>query len=93
MTSFANNDMQMRLPFCLRGSQPLPENVFGFLDELAMQVELVFSETAGAIIRLEDEVGGLVIVLVHLLGVVFSRVREGFCKAAVAAFVGVMSLL
>lgn len=72
MVSFADNDMQMRLPSCFGASYPLLEYVFCFFHELAVQVYGILRNTSWRIVLPEDEVGSLFVVLCHFSAMFFA---------------------
>jgi hypothetical protein len=92
VVSLADNDMQVRLPGGLGVADALLEDVLGLLDKLAVQVDGVLGDAAGAVVLPEDELRGLLVVLGLFLLVTLAFVRELLSACAVATFIGLVSL-
>lgn len=56
-------------------SDTLLENVLGFFDELTVQIDGVAFNPARGIILAKDEVGGLLVVLIHHCAMSFALFR------------------
>ena len=79
--------MQMRLPVRLRISNPLLQHILRLLDKLAVQVNRIAVDSAHGVVLAEDEVGRLLVILVHQLGVALAFFAEVVRCGAVAAHV------
>ena len=85
--------MQMRLACGLSVFDPLFQDVFCLFNELSVQVNGVAVDSADGIVLAEDEVGGLLVVLIHHGAVSFAFFGELVRGTAVSAFVGIVGLV
>lgn len=92
VVALADDGDQVRLAVGLVGADAVLEDAFGLLDELAVQVDRVGLDTPGGIVLAEDEVGGLLVVVVHAGGVCLALVGELLCGGAIAVFIGLAGL-
>lgn len=76
----------------LRIPDPRLENLLGFLNELAMQINGVGGNSAIRVVLAEDEVGGLLVVSVHHLSMVLALLRKLMCCRAIASRVCLVGL-
>lgn len=89
----AYNDMQMRLPLLPRRLNPRLQHVLRLLHIQPMQVYRVIRHMRITIIRPEDKVPRLLVVLVHLRGVLLALLRELVRSGAIAGFVGLLGAI
>ena len=82
----------MRLASALRVSYALFEDLFGFLDKLAMQVDRVAIYSAHGIVLPKDEIGGLLVVLLHHCAMALAFFRELVGAGAIATLVSFVCL-
>ena len=73
-------------------SYSLLENILGLLEELTVQIDGVAFDPPGGIILAEDEVRGLLIVLVHHCAMSFALFGEPVSGGSVPSFIGVAGL-
>jgi hypothetical protein len=73
-----------------RGLDALFEDVFGFFDEEAVQVDGVAVDAAVGVVGAENVVARLAVVLFHLRGVLFAFLRELVRPRAIAGLVGLV---
>ena len=71
----------------------LLEDVFGFFDELTMQVDRIRRDVVLGIVFAEDELGSLLVVLFHLCTVLLPFIRKGLCCSTISAVVGFLAAL
>ena len=88
----AHNNVQMRLPRALRVPDPLLENLLRFLYILAMQIYRVGRYLAYRVVLPENELGGLLVVVVGRRGVLLALFRGIVGASAVAGGVGLRGL-
>ena len=55
VVTFSDDDMKMRLPMGFGVSDSFFENVFGFFDELSMEIDCVRVYTAFGVVFAEDK--------------------------------------
>jgi hypothetical protein len=92
VVSLADDHVQVRLAVLLGVADALLEDLLGLLDELAVQVDGVAVDFADGVVLAEDELGGLLVVLVGFGGVRLALLRQLFRPGAVAALVGLLGL-
>ena len=92
VVSLADDHVQVRLAVLLGVADALLEDLLGLFDELAVQVDGVAVDFADGVVFAEDELGGLLIVLVGFGCVCFALLRQLFRPAAVTALVGLLRL-
>lgn len=80
--------MQMVLPMRLGILNALFQDILRLLDELPMQIDRIGRYAPVGVVLAEDELGCLLVVLVHLAPVGLALLRELFCGRAIAALVG-----
>ena len=90
VVAFADDDVQMSLARLLRVADALFEDLFGFFDELAVQVDGVRVDAADGVVFAENVLRGLFVQFVCFGGVGFALQREVVGGAAVAALVGLL---
>lgn len=90
--ALADDGMQVRLAGGLVGADALLEDALSFLDELAVQIDAVGLYVAGCVVLAEDEVGGLLIVVVHLGIMRLALVGELLRAGAIAVVVRLSGL-
>lgn len=88
VVALADNDVQVSLAVALGVADPLLEDLLGFFDELPVQIDGVGFDLADGVVLAEDELGGLLVVLVGLGGVGFGLQRHLVGLGAIAALVG-----
>lgn len=88
----ADDGDQVRLAVGLVGADAFLEDALGLLDELAVQVDRVGLDAPVGVVLAEDEVGGLLVVVVHAGGVRLALVGELLCGSAIAVFIGLTGL-
>jgi hypothetical protein len=92
VVSLADDHVQVRLAVLLGVANALLENLLGFFDELAVQVDGVAVDFADGVVLAEDELRGLLVVLVGFGGVRLALLRQLFRTGAIAALVGLLGL-
>ena len=92
MVSLADDHVEVRLAVLLGVADALLEDLLGLFDELAVQIDGVAVDFADGVVLAENELGGLLVVLVGFGGVRFALLRELFRPGAVAALVGLLGL-
>ena len=92
VVALAHNHVQMRLARRTRVADPLLEDIFGFLDELPVQVDGVGGDAVQRVVLPEYVLGGLFVVLVHESAVAFAFFGELMRGGAIAALVGLLGL-
>lgn len=90
VVALAYNDVQMGLALLASDLDALLEHVFGFFDKQAVQVDCVAVDAPFGIVGAEDKVAGLPVVLLHLLRVLLSFLRELVGGGAIAGLVGLV---
>jgi hypothetical protein len=90
VVSLADDDVQVPLPCLLGVADALFQDLFGFLDELAVQVDGVGVDAADGVVFAENVLGRLFVELVGFGGVGFALDGEVVGGAAVAALVGLL---
>jgi hypothetical protein len=90
VVSLADDHVEVRLAVLLGVANALLEDFLGFFDELAVQVDGVTVYFADGIVLAEDELGGLLVVLVGFGCVLLALLRQLFRLGAVAALVGLL---
>lgn len=78
----------MALALLCRVADALLENVLSLLDKLAVQVDRVVRVAAGRIVLAEDELAGLLVVLLHLAAVLLALVAQLLGGRAISVVVG-----
>jgi len=79
--------MKMGLVVLLCISYPLLQDVLGLLHKLTMQINCVVGNSAIGIVLSENEIRGLLIVLVHLCAVGFALLRQVVGGSSITALV------
>jgi hypothetical protein len=92
VVSLADDDMQVGLPGGLGVADALLEDVLGFFDKLAVQVDGVLGDAARSVVLTKDELRGLLVVVCLFLLVALAFVRELLGSRAVATLIGLVSL-
>lgn len=92
VVALADDGMQVCLAGGLVGADALLEDALSFLDELAVQIDAVGLYAAGCVVLAEDEVGGLLIVVVHLGIMRLALVGELLRAGAIAVVVRLSGL-
>ncbi len=82
----------MRLPILLRISYPLLQDPLSLLYELTMQINGIVRDSAWSIILPEDEVRGLLVVLVHFGGMLLACFRELVSGSSITTLIRLMRL-
>ena len=84
--------MQMILPMCLSVLDPLFQDLLRLLDELPVEIDRVGRDTSIGVVLAEDELRGLLVVLLHLAAVGLSFLRELLGAGSITARIGVLRL-
>jgi hypothetical protein len=92
VVSLADDHVQVRLAVLLGVANALLEDLLGFFHKLAVQVDGVTVDFADGVVLAEDELGGLLVVLVGFGGVRLALLRQLFRPGAIAALVGLLRL-
>ena len=92
VVSLADDHVEVRLAVLLGVADALLEDLLGFFDELAVQVDSITVDFADGVVFAEDELGGLLVVLVGFGCVRLALLRQLFRPGAVAALVGLLRL-
>lgn len=92
VVSLADDHVEVRLSALLGVANALLEDLLGFFHELAVQVDGVAVDSAHGVVLAEDELGGLLVVLVGFGCVRLALLRQLLRAAAVAALVGLLRL-
>jgi len=90
VVSLADDHVEVRLAVLLGVADALLEDLLGLFDELAVQVDGVAVDFADGVVLAEDELGGLLVVLVGFGCVRLALLRQLFRLGAVAALVGLL---
>lgn len=90
VVALADNDVQMALVLLAGDFDALLKYVLCFFDEETVQVDCVAGDASFGIVLPEDKVAGLPVVLLHLLRVLFSFLRQLVGGGAVAGLVGLV---
>ena len=90
MVSLADDHVEVRLAILLGIANALLEDLLGFFDKLAVQVDGVAVDFADGVVLAEDELGGLLVVFVGFGCVRLALLRQLFRLGAVAALVGLL---
>lgn len=93
MIPLADNNMQVILAGAPCIFDSLLQDILGLLHELSVQIDRIRRHAIGRIVLAKNEVGGLLVVLRHLLAVRLSFIGELFCCCAVAGIVGLFGPL
>jgi hypothetical protein len=80
--------MQMVLPMRLGIFDAFLQDILRLLDELTMQINRIGRYAPVGVVLAEDELGRLLVVLVHLATVGLALLGELFRTRAIAALVG-----
>lgn len=88
MIPLADDNMQMILSSAPCIFDSLLQDILSLLHELSVQIDGICWHAIGRIVLAKNEIGGLLIVLRHLLSVRLSFIGELFCCCAVAGIVG-----
>jgi hypothetical protein len=92
VVSLADDHVEMRLSVLLGVADALLEDLLGLLDKLAVQIDGVARDFSYSVVFAEDELGGLLVVLVGFGCVRLALLRQLFRLVAVAALVGMLRL-
>lgn len=92
VVALADDGDQVRLAVGLVGADAVLEDALSLLDKLAVQVDRVGLDAPVGVVLAEDEVGGLLVVVVHAGGVRLALVGELLCGGAIAVFIGLAGL-
>lgn len=92
VVSLADDHVEVRLSILLGVADALLENLLGFFDKLAVQVDGVAVDFANSIVLAENVLGGLLVVLVGFRCVRFALLRQFLRATAVAALVSLLRL-
>jgi hypothetical protein len=92
VVSLADDHVQVRLAVLLGVANALLEDLLGLFDELAVKINGVAVDFADGVVFAEDELGGLLVVLVGFGGVRLALLRQLFRASAIAALVGLLRL-
>ena len=92
VVSLADDHVEVRLAVLLGVANALLEDLLGFFHKLAVQVDGVTVDFADGVVLAEDELGGLLVVLVGFGGVRLALLRQLFRPGAIAALVGLLRL-
>lgn len=92
VVSLPDNDMKVCLTSRLCVPYSCLEHVFGFLHELAVQIDRVVGNLVLGVVRTEDVLRCLLVVLLHLGGVRLALSAKLLRPSAIASLVGFMSL-
>jgi hypothetical protein len=92
VVSLADDHVEMRLSVLLGVADALLEDLLGLFDKLAVQVDSVAGDFSYSVVFAEDELRGLLVVLVGFGCVRLALLRQLFRLAAVAALVGMLRL-
>lgn len=68
------------------------QNILSLLNKLSVQINRVVRDAAWRIVFTENELGGLLVVLLHLSAVRFAFLGKLFCACTVAVFVCLFGL-
>lgn len=90
VVALADNDMQVGFAALARSPQPLLEDVFSLLNEQAVEIDRVGGDATLRVVRAEDVVPRLAVVVVHLRGVMLALFAQLFGARAVARLVGLV---
>lgn len=92
VVSLADDHVEVRLAVLLGVANTLLEDLLGFFDELAVQVDRVAIDFSNSIVFAEDELGGLLVVLVGFGCVRLALLRQLFRPGAITALVSLLRL-
>jgi hypothetical protein len=92
VVSLADDYVQVRLAALLGVTDALLEDLLGFFDVLAVQVNGIAVYFADGVVFAEDEFGGLLVVFVGFCCVILALLRQFVRLAAVAALIGLLGL-
>lgn len=87
VVSLANDHVQMRLSTLLGVADALLENLLGFFDVLAVQVDGIAVDFAHGVVLAKDKLRGLLVVLVGFGSVRFALLRQLFRFCAITSLV------
>jgi len=90
--SLSYNDMDMGLPSGLSIANAGLQYILCLFDELAMEIDCVFCDTARCVVLSENELGGLFIVFGLLLLVPLAFIRQLFCLRLITTLISLMGL-
>lgn len=85
--------MEMILTVRFRILDPLLEDLLCLFDELSVQIDGVGCDAPVGIVLAEDEVRGLLVVVVHLAAMGFALFGKFFSLGAIATGVGFLGLV
>jgi hypothetical protein len=85
--SSAHYDVQVSLPSGLGVFYARLQDVFGLFDELAVEINGVLGDAAGAVVLAENELARLLVVALHVSAVLLAFVRQSFRLSTISAIV------
>lgn len=92
VVAFAHNHVQVGLASALRVANSLLENLFGFLDILAVEIDSIASNFSYRIVLPENVLRSLLVVLIGLRGVLLALFAQLMRLPPVTAFVCILRL-